>query len=170
MPTFIHLAELSARAGQGQEQGPGQGQGADACDYVTGRCAGSAAYADPNAMAPLDGRSLVPLLLGGETRAAAAAGWRREVTLAPTLTLALAQTLTLTLALALALALALGAGTDPNPDPTLGLRRVLLQRRQHKVRGQLQRRATPLPSERRELRIARGRAQWRVLGRGQHVH
>ena len=88
MPTFIHLAELSARVGpseeqgqgqgegQGQGQGPGQGQGADACDYVTGRCAGSAAYADPNAMAPLDGRSLVPLLLGGEIKAAAAAGWR----------------------------------------------------------------------------------------------
>ena len=90
MPTFIHLAELSARAGQGQgeEQAPGQGQGADACDYVTGRCAGSAAYADPNAMAPLDGRSLVPLLLGGEVQLIPTANTYSEPT--PTLTLTLA--------------------------------------------------------------------------------
>ena len=63
MPTFLHLADPSA------------------CDGTTGRCAGSSASADPGAGAgaPLDGRSLVPLLLlQGEARTAAAAGWRRE--------------------------------------------------------------------------------------------
>ena len=57
-PTFLHLA-------------------GDACDATTGRCTGSAAHPGPNSTAPLDGRSLLPLLLGGgHSRAAAAAGWR----------------------------------------------------------------------------------------------
>ena len=59
-PTFLHLADPSA------------------CDATTGRCVGGAASAEPNASAPLDGCSLLPLLLAGPTRAAAAAGWRRE--------------------------------------------------------------------------------------------
>ena len=57
-PTFLHLAEPSA------------------CD-AAGRCVGGSASAHANATAPLDGRSLVPLLFAS-SRAAAAASWRRE--------------------------------------------------------------------------------------------